>query len=51
MFQYLLGPLKVFEKFIVVGCGGVGWVGGEMTIQSAKSSLFSLDFFFDFFLT
>ena len=47
VFQCLLGPLEVFEKFSV---GGGWWVGGGVvTIELAKSSL--LSFFLTFFLT
>ena len=44
--QCLLGPLEVFEKFMVVVVMD-GW-SSDNTVSEVKSSLFLLDFFLDF---
>ena len=48
VFQCLLGPLEVFEKFSVGG-----WVvwSSDNRVSEVKSSLFLLDFFLDLTLT
>ena len=49
VFQCLLGPQEVLEKFSVVVGGG--WWCSDNTVSEVKSSLFLLDFFLDLTLT